>query len=284
MIKVFAFLKRNTELLSHDDYRAGHVGYHCSLGRRLKDIRGYVLNIWANKQPDSALSALQSSTINKPTGFLDYWDGFPEVYFDSLEAWVAAKTPEPNRATNRGLIVDENWTVADPFLFDPVPESPQEFKSYHLLMHENVIVPVERAERKSLKIMQFFKKKPGLDDTEFQTSVLKDYAPACGKGTNGYIVNFRDTDQAAAMYGFYSENAWVLSDAGIKHRAEFCALWDGAIEIHLESIEDFATYLDETASQRQFESESFDANWYVEVDESIVVMPCRNPPSDIYYR
>ena len=48
MFKVFAFLKRNTHLLSHDEYRAGHVGYHCGQSRRLKDIRGYLVNIWAN--------------------------------------------------------------------------------------------------------------------------------------------------------------------------------------------------------------------------------------------
>ena len=39
MYKIFAFLRRNTELLSLDEYRAGHVGYHCSHSRRLRGIR-----------------------------------------------------------------------------------------------------------------------------------------------------------------------------------------------------------------------------------------------------
>ena len=47
MYKVFAFLKRNPNL-THDEYRAGHVGYHCGQSRRLKNIRGYLVNVWAN--------------------------------------------------------------------------------------------------------------------------------------------------------------------------------------------------------------------------------------------
>ena len=49
MFKVFAFLKRNSELLSHDEYRAGHIGFHCCNSRRLTGIRGYIVNIWANE-------------------------------------------------------------------------------------------------------------------------------------------------------------------------------------------------------------------------------------------
>ena len=48
LFKVFAFLRRNTSLLTHDEYRAGHVGYHCCNSRRLKNIRGYLVNIWSN--------------------------------------------------------------------------------------------------------------------------------------------------------------------------------------------------------------------------------------------
>ena len=49
MFKVFAFLKRNRLLLTHDEYRAGHVGFHCCNSRRLKNIRGYLVNIWSNE-------------------------------------------------------------------------------------------------------------------------------------------------------------------------------------------------------------------------------------------
>ena len=41
MFKVFGFVKKNNNL-SHDEYRTGHVGYHNSFGRRLKNIRGYI--------------------------------------------------------------------------------------------------------------------------------------------------------------------------------------------------------------------------------------------------
>ena len=47
MYKVFAFLKRNPNL-THDEYRAGHVGYHCGQSRRLRNIRGYLVNVWSN--------------------------------------------------------------------------------------------------------------------------------------------------------------------------------------------------------------------------------------------
>ena len=135
MFKVFAFLKRNTELLSHDEYRAGHVGYHCCNSRRLKNIRGYLVNIWANETLKKKMgSAYDSISYNEPEGFLDLWDGFPEVYFDSRQDWISAATPEPNRATKDGLSIDDSWSLADgPFLFDRVEKNSDQFKSNHLL-------------------------------------------------------------------------------------------------------------------------------------------------------
>ncbi len=48
MLKVFGFVSRNSNL-THDEYRAGHVGYHNSHGRRLNNIRGYILNVRSNR-------------------------------------------------------------------------------------------------------------------------------------------------------------------------------------------------------------------------------------------
>ena len=79
MYKVFAFLKRHPQL-SHDEYRAGHVGYHCGQSRRLKNIRGYHVNIWANAPLAQTLPELVTTcSINPPEDFLDWWDGFFEL-------------------------------------------------------------------------------------------------------------------------------------------------------------------------------------------------------------
>ena len=48
MFKVFGFVTKNNNL-THDEYRAGHVGYHNSFGRRLNNIRGYTLNVRSNQ-------------------------------------------------------------------------------------------------------------------------------------------------------------------------------------------------------------------------------------------
>ena len=69
-------------------------------------------------------------TLNEPENFLDYWDGFPEVYFDNKKDWITASKPEPTRATKDGLSVDESWTLGDgPFLFDKVENKSDQFKS-----------------------------------------------------------------------------------------------------------------------------------------------------------
>ncbi len=286
MFKVFAFLKRNTALLTHDEYRAGHVGYHCGQSRRLKDIRGYLVNIWSNTPfKDSVGTELyEQITVNEPQDFLDWWDGFPEVFFDDREAWINATSVEPNRATANGLVNDPDWSLADgPFLFDPVADRPGEFKPCHLLMHEHVLIPVEREERKSFKLMQFFKNKANVGNDR----ALADYAPEAAKlhGLNGCILNFRDPDQTAAMRDFYGDDTWGLSDEGIDHRSRFCDLWDGAIEYHFTHCDDFVSArrtLHEELST--LESEFFDSVWYVEVDENLVVMPNRNPAPNYYFR
>jgi hypothetical protein len=286
VFKVFAFLKRNTSLLTHDEYRAGHVGYHCGQSRRLKDIRGYLVNIWSNTPfvDRIGVELHEQITRNEPRDFLDWWDGFPEVYFDDQEAWLNALNVEPNRATADGLVVDPDWSLADgPFLFDPVPDRPGEFKPCHLSMHEHILIPVEREEAKSFKLIQFFKNKPNISNDQ----VLADYAAAASRlpGLNGCILNFRDPDQAAAMRGFYGADTWGLSNEGIDHRSRFCDMWDGAIEYHFTHGNDFVsarrTLHDELS---KLESGFFDSIWYVEVDENLVVMPNRNPAPNYYFR
>lgn len=284
MYKVFAFLKRNTSLLSHDEYRAGHVGYHCGQSRRLKDIRGYLVNIWANRSFKAQIGEdhYNDLTINEPPGFLDWWDGFPQVYFDDQEAWINALTVEPNRAMEDGLVVDPDWSLDDgPVLFDPVSERPGEFKPCHLLMHEQILRDVERSEARIYKLMQFFK----LADGVSRNDVVESYAPGIAQFRNsrGCIINFRDEDREAAMRGFYSDDSWGHSNEGLEHRRTFCDMWDGAIEHYYLNLDEFLQ--DRSANAlTELEQKLFQSNWYVAIDENLVVMPNRNPPPDFYFR
>ena len=287
MFKVFAFLKRNTSLLSHDEYRAAHVGYHCGQSRRLKNIRGYMVNIWSNTPIDVRLGDLHSQiTFNEPDNFLDNWDGFPEVFFDDQPSWANSKELEPTRALEDGLVIDPDWSLDDcPFVFDPVP--PTDFRSCHLRMHEHVIKDVEREEKRIFKLMQFYKKHDSLSDAKFQRRVLEEYAPIVSdfSGLQGCTVNFRDEDQASAMVGFVGEDAWGLSPEGHEHRAKFCALWDGANALYFHHVDDFIRVREHRDVElKALEEQLFSSVWYVEVDENMIVMPNRNPIPNFYYR
>ena len=291
MYKVFAFLKRNTSLLTHDEYRAGHVGYHCGQSRRLKGIRGYCVNVRANGHLGDGLGPLLSEiTRNEPRGFSEQWDGFPEVYFDSRDSWTKAATPEPTRATEDGLSVDPDWRLDDgPHLFDPVPNGDGEFRSHHLHMEEHCVVPVQRPEYKLTKLVQFFRRNPALSDVDFQAAVLGRYAQLTARlvGLHGYTVNFRDSDQEAAMRGFFAADSWGFSDEGRAQRQAFCELWDGAAELFFDSLQSFADARRQDELHTELctlEQELFESVWYVEVDENIIVMPNRNPAPDFYYR
>ena len=289
MYKVFAFLGRNRELLTHDEYRAGHVGYHCGQSRRLKNIRGYLVNVWSNTPFTDRVGPTMAKLLvtNEPEGFLNWWDGFPEVFFDDQAAWLNALEVEPTRALEEGLVVDPDWSLADgPFLFDPAPDYPGQFKPCHLRMHEHIVIGVERFEQRPFKLIQFFKGKSD-DLSELQRPVLNNYAPLIAKmpHCNGCIINFRDDDQSDAMRGFYPDDHWGNSEAGIRHRAEFCDMWDGAIEYHFESVGSFvAARMDMHDALVPLEETLFSSNWYVEVDENLIVSPNRHPAPNFYYR
>lgn len=290
MFKVYAFLKRNPKL-THDEYRAGHVGYHCGQSRRLKDIRGYLVNVWANEPLVEKIGDLHAEiTINEPENFLEHWDGFPEVYFDDQQSWIEARTVEPNRATADGLVVDPDWSLGDsPHLFMPAPDDPNQFRAHHLHMEEHVIVPVRRPEFKLTKLIQFFQKSADLSDADFSRRLLEEYAPlvATMAGLRGFIVNLRDPDQEAALRDFFAPKEWVFSEAGTAARRAFCALWCGDNELHFDSMADFVRARTDPRIReplRALEAELFDSVWTIEVDENLIVIPNRDPAPDFYFR
>jgi hypothetical protein len=290
MFKVFAFLKRNARL-THDEYRAAHVGYHCGTSRRLRGIRGYTVNVWANEPLRPRLGALAEDIIrHEPAGFLDLWDGFPSVIFDSYQAWITAQQAEPTRAMEGGLSIDPDWTYSHGcHVFDGLPDRPGEFRSYHLRMNEHIVLPVERPERKLTKLVLFFKRKANLREFDFERQVLTAYAPTLARlpGLHGCLLNFRDPDQEAAFRGYYPDTAWWSSAEGYAMRRQFCSMWDGAFELLFDSVDAFVAARGRAemhVSLGALERELFDANWYVEVDENIIVMPNRNPAPAFYYR
>lgn len=291
MFKVFAFLKRNAALISHDEYRAGHIGYHSGHSRRMKGMRGYCVNVWANADLKQALGPLHGKIVrNEPPGFTEHWDGFPCVHFDSYETWVGSSEPEKTRATAEGLAVDPDRTPDDaPWLFDPVPGTNGQFRSNHVRMDEHVVLPVERPEAKQTKLMQFFRRNPALPEAAFRAGVLTRHAPLAArmKGLNGYIANFRDPDIDAAIRAFYPADDWRFTGEGRAARQAFCGLWDGANELWFDSLDAFRaarTDPDIAPELDALERHLFEAVWYVEVDESVIVMPNRDPAPSFYYR
>lgn len=290
--KVWAFLRRNTALLSHDEYRAGHVGFHCSNTRRLKRIRGYTVNIHdENTEFGRELAATDVvSVTNEPPQFLELWDGFPAVHFDNRQEWTEAGSLEPTRATEKGLVVDPDFTLSDgPYLFDRLSPSASQFRSYHIRVHEHVLRPVLRGESRPFKLVQFFRASSKLESDEFAEHLLREYATQCSTldGLNGLVVNLRDADIDSAVSGYYPDDHWCFTPEGRAFRERFFGLWDGAIELWFDSAAEFVEARRRSPllpQLQRFEEHFFEALWYVAVDENLIVMPNRHPAPEFYYR
>lgn len=289
MFKVFAFLKRNARL-THDEYRAGHIGYHSGHSRRMKGMRGYCVNVWSNRDLKQALGPLHGRlTRGAPADFLDQWDGFPCVHFDSAATWVGSSEPEKTRAMKGGLAVDPDRLPDDgPYLFEPI-EGTKGHTSNHVRMDEHVMLPVERTELKQVKLVQFFRRNPAISEDAFRTAVITRHGPLAArmKWLNGYIANFRDPDIDAAINGFYPADDWRFSIEGRAMRQAFCNQWDGANELWFDDLRAFSAARTDPAIAPELdalEQHLFEAVWWVEVDESVIVMPNRDPAPAFYYR
>ena len=95
MLKVFGFVRRHPSL-THDEYRTAHVGYHNSFGRRLPNIRGYLLNVRANRTPDEILGheLVAGLTRDEPDDFDTLWDGWFRLQ-DQVQGYRVAQTIRP---------------------------------------------------------------------------------------------------------------------------------------------------------------------------------------------
>ena len=283
MLKVFGFVRRHPRL-THDEYRTAHVGYHNSFGRRLPNIRGYLLNVGANRGLETVLgdTLLARLTHDEPADFDDLWDGWGQLLFDSLEDYLSARTPSRDRAGPGGLMDDPGVAEVGGDFDYLYAGSPFQFH-----VEEQVVVPVERPERKLLKLVQFVKRPDDLAPELFRAYLGGRYASllATSPGICGLVVNHRTPIDV--MTGFFKPDAEGFTAAGTERRERFLSYWDAMVEIWLSSADGLVQTLgsgqtaeDLSAWQARLAARSF----WREVDETVAVLPNRAPPPDFYHR
>jgi hypothetical protein len=265
MLKVFGFVRRNPRL-THEEYAAAHAGHHASYGRRLTGIRGYVLNVRASRPLADAIGADLAArlTVNEPEGFDDAWDGWGQLMFDDLPAYLAARTPVPDRAGPDGLEID-------PLVAQVGGDGPYLYSgsAMQFAVEEHVLVPVLRPERKLFKLVQFAKRRDGLSMEDFKAAWTGAHAARVA-GLRGQIINFRtDLD---VLTGFVNLSAEGFTQAGIARREAFYGWWDGIAELWFDTPEQLAAGVRTGA----FDHLPADAGFCREVCETLVVAPDRS--------
>ncbi|HIE86023.1 MAG TPA: hypothetical protein EYP91_04120 [Gammaproteobacteria bacterium] len=282
MLKVFGFVKRNPRL-THDEYRAGHVGYHNSFGRRLNNIRGYLLNVASNRPISDSLGAeaVEMLTTNAPADFDDGWDGWGQLMFDHMEDYVGARSPARDHAGPNGLDTDTMVAKVGDDFDQLYAGSPFQFQ-----VDEHIAMPVRRPERKLFKLAQFIKKPATLAPELFRAYLTGRYATlaATMPGLRGMIVNVRTN--LDVMTKFFAADAEGFTPEGIARREAFYEGWDVLVEYWFDEPAQFSSArLSPGFEQlREFESVFFSAVFYREVDETVAVLPKRNTPPPFYHR
>lgn len=282
MLKVFGFVRRHKRL-SHDEYRAAHVGYHNSFGRRLNNIRGYVLNVRANRSVEESLGSLaERLTRGEPVEFDTLWDGWGQLMFDTLEDYLAARSPAHDRARPEGLGEDPRVAQVGGDGAHLYTGSPFQF---HVLEH--VAVPVRRPERKIFKLIQFAKRPEGLALEEFRAYWTGRYAAHLARlpGLRGHVINFRTP--LDVMTGFFEPESDAFTPEGTAIRETFYAAWDGMAELWFDRPEQFVAGRSDSElgdALDALEKDLFASVFYREVDETIAVLPNRAPAPPFYHR
>ena len=280
MLKVFGFVRRHAQL-SHDEYRAAHVGYHNSFGRRLNGIRGYLLNVRANRRLEDLLGEFNAA-LNQgaSTDFDEAWNGYGQLMFDSLDAYLQAKRPARDKPGSRGLEYDQRVAAVGgdaPYLYRGPPVQFQ--------VVEHVVVAVRRAEHKILKLVLFAKRRPDLHPMEFQARWTGAYCALARSvpGLLGCIVNFpTDLD---VMTGFFSEDSGAFEDAARHRRNTFLKQFDGIGEYWFRDENAFLDWRRRADRPlRALERALFATCFLREVDETVAVLPDRRPPAGFYHR
>jgi hypothetical protein len=279
MLKVFGFVRRNAAL-THDEYRAAHVGYHNSFGRRLTNIRGYVLNVRANTPIDVTLGQLAGALTRGETGgFDDLWDGWGQLVFDSLDHYLTAKSPTRDKPGPNGLEEDPRVAAVGgdgPWLYSGSP--------FQFMVVEHVAIPVRRPERKIFKLVQFAKRRAELPEELFRSYVSGRYTAELKRlsGLRGLITNFRTgTD---VMHRFFEPGAEAFTPEGKVIRDRFYGTWDAITEMWFDHSQQFVTARSHASALDALETELFASVCYREVDETVAVNPNRDPAPAFFFR
>lgn len=284
MFKAFGFVKRNSKL-THDEYRAGHAGYHNSFGRRLNNIRGYILNVRSNSELKTAYdgsSLIEKITVSEPENFDDAWNGYGQLNFDSYDDYINARSPSLDRAGKAGLEYDPMVAKVGNDLEYLYSGSPFQF-----CVDEAVQVSVVRPEKKLFKLVQFVKAPANLSPILFRSYLAGKYCSALSimPGLRGLVLNMRTP--LDIMSGFFKPESEGFTDKGIIRRESFYSSWDGVIEYWFDDASYFFSGRAENGLNTylaSLEPELFAASFYREVDETVAVVPNRNPPNDFYFR
>ena len=235
MLKVLGFVKRNPKL-SHDEYRAGHVGYHNSYGRRLNHIRGYLLNVASNTPVATTLGKdlVHRLTRNEPKDFDNQWDGWGQLMFDTFEDYLAARSPARDFPGKLGLQMDPMVGKLGDDLDELYAGTPFQFQ-----VEEFISRPVVRPERKLFKLVQFGQRPVELPAELFRAYWTGRYASLASTmpGLRGLIINFRTP--LDVMSKFFAPGAEGFTLAGVERRQDFYSLWDGMAEYWFDSEENF---------------------------------------------
>lgn len=282
MLKIFGFVKRNIRL-THDEYRAGHVGYHNSFGRRLNNIRGYLLNVASNRKVADSLGSdiVAQLTVNEPKDFDEQWDGWGQLMFDCMEDYVGARSPAKDHAGPNGLENDTMVAKVGDDFNQLYAGSPFQFH-----VDEHIAMPVRRPERKLFKLAQFVKKPSSVEPELFRAYLTGRYASlaATMPGLRGMIVNVRT--KLDVMSEFFAKDAEGFTPEGVARRETFYSGWDALIEYWFDEPEQFssARLHPDFEQLLEFELAFFSAVFYREVDETVAVLPKRNTPPSFYHR
>lgn len=282
VLKLWALLKRDANRLDPEAFRAAHVGHHASMLRRLKGLRGYCVDLRPYHPLAERLGPLYGEVVwTEPAAVTASWDGLSTLYFDDRASLALALTPERTRATADGLSVDPDWCAEDArYLFDGAGAGSG--WPVHRQVEEHRLVAVERPERKLTKVLLFFRRHPAQSESALRSALLGRHAELvmAMAGLRGCTLNLRLPDRATAVFGV-AEGDSVLDPAPV------WSLWDGVLEFYFDSIEafraarsDLGLHPELTALQRHL----FEAVWYVEVDENVIVMPNRERAPAVYYR
>jgi hypothetical protein len=269
MIKVTGFCKRHPNL-THLEYAAAHAGFHVSLGRRMRNLVGYLHYSWTDAKFEASVPG---ASRGEPEDFYDLWDGFSELYFASADDYFRAFEPVRDRAGEHGLVDDsvradmERDTLC---LYDVV---------HQFATVEHVIVPVVHPERRPVIVQQWAKCTADMVRDDLIERWRDEYGPLYRElpGVLGYSVTTRmDRD---VVRGFIGDRVARIAstDPAVEAHEHFYGEWTSYAMIFLESLDGLRAFRASMGRRlERLEDELFEAVWYREVVETVGKIPYRD--------